>query len=105
MSIAVVACLCGSSNSRARNFLKSAGYSDWLNIPIRQGKEKSLAVLNQLPSVLEKEMLRSFLGSASKWVVIIGYNQQEIKWSDIAHNGPKSKIEAEFIVKNFGFDK
>lgn len=101
MSIAVVACQCGSSNSKARTFLQSVGYPDWLNISIHQGREKSLSVLNQMPPVPEKEMLRNFLKNASKWVVIIGYNQQEMKWSDIAHNAPKSKIEAEFVVKRF----
>lgn len=99
--ISVVACLCGSSNSKARNFLKSVGYKDWLSIPVHQGKEKSLAVLNQMPSVPEKEMLQNFLKNASKWVVIIGYNNNEMKWSDIAHNATKSKIEAEFVVKKF----
>lgn len=102
MSIAVVACLCGSSNSKARNFLKSVGYQDWLNIPIHQGKEKSLSILNQMPPVPEKEMLQNFLKNASKWVVIIGYDQMGMRWSDIAHNGPKSRIEAELIVRNFG---
>lgn len=101
MSIAVVACLCGSSNSRARNFLKSVGYKDWLNIPVRQGREKSLSVLNQLPPTPEKEELKNFLKNASKWVVIIGYDERSVKWSDIAHNAPKSRIEAEYIVKNF----
>lgn len=101
MSISVVACQCGSSNSKARSFLKSVGYSDWLNIPIYQGREKSLVLLNRIPNTPEKEMLRSFLKGASKWVVIIGYNQNEMKWSDIAHNGPKSRIEAELIVHNF----
>lgn len=99
--IAVVACLCGSSNSRARNFLKSCGYQDWLNVPISQGKEKSLSFLNRLPAVPEKEMLQSFLKNAGKWVVIIGYDQNSMKWSDIAHNGPKSKIEAQYIVELF----
>ena len=46
-------------------------------------------------------MLKNFLSNASKWVVIIGYDQENMKWSDIAHNGPKSSIEAEFVVKNF----
>jgi hypothetical protein len=104
MSIAVISCHCGSSDSLARNFLKSVGYQDWLSIPVNKGKEKSLAVLNQMPPVPEKDMLRSFLKDASKWVVIIGYNDTDMKWSDIAHNGPKSKIEAEFVVKNFQFD-
>ena len=101
MSITVVACQCGSSDSMARNFLKSVGYPDWLDVPIYRGKEKSLAVLNQLPPVPEKEMLYSFLKGASKWVVIIGYSQDSMKWSDISHNAPKSTIEAEFVVKTF----
>lgn len=101
MSIAVIACQCGSSNSMARNFLKRAGYPDWLNIHIHQGKEKSLSVLNQMPPVPEKEMLQSFLKNASKWVVVIGYDQDSMKWSDISHNAPKSTIEAEFVVKAF----
>lgn len=99
--ITVVACMCGSSDSLVRNFLRSIGYPDWINIPIYKGKEKSLAVLNALPPVPEKEMLRSLLGSASKWAVIIGHNEDSCKWSDIAHNGAKSRIEAEFVVKTY----
>ena len=101
MSLAVVACQCGSSESLARNFLKSVGYPGWMDIPIIRGKEKSFSALNQLPPAPEKEMLKNFLSNASKWVVIIGYDQTRMKWSDIAHNGPKSSIEAEFVVKNF----
>lgn len=102
--IKIITCLCGSSTSLVRNFLYSIKYPDWMDIPISQGKEKSLAVLNNLPNVPEKEMLRNFLKDASKWVVIIGYTDDQMKWSDIAHNGPKSRIEAEFVVKNFAFD-
>lgn len=99
--IAVVACHCGSSESLARNFLKSVNYHGWMDITIHRGKEKSMSVLNQLPPAPEKEMLKNFLSNASKWVVIIGYNENGMKWSDISHNGPKSSIEAEFVVKNF----
>ena len=101
MAIAVIACQCGGSTSKARTFLKSVGYMDWLSIPVPQGKEKSLSVVNQLPPTPEKDMLKSFLKNASKWVVIIGYDEQNCKWSDIAHNGAKSRIEAEFVVRNF----
>lgn len=99
MSLAVCTCLCGGSTSLVRNFLHSAGYPDWMSIPIHQGKEKSIALLNQLPPAPEKEMLQSLLRDASKWAVIIGYDQESMKWSDISHNGPKSRIEAEFVVK------
>lgn len=101
MSLAVVACMCGSSESMARNFLKSVGYPDWLTIPVYRGKEKSKSMLNQFPPVPEREMLEHFLQDASKWVVIVGYDQSSMKWSDISHNAPKSRIEAEFVVKNY----
>lgn len=99
--IAVCTCLCGGSSSLVRNFLHSANYPDWMNIPIYQGKEKSLALLNQLPPAPEKEMLQTFIKNSSKWAVIIGYDQDSMKWSDIAHNGSKSRIEAEFVVKAY----
>lgn len=98
MAICVITCRCGSTESLARNFLHSVGYPEWMDIPVHQGKENSLAILNQLPYTPEKEMLQAFLKNASKWVVIIGYDQDSMKWSDIAHNGQKSRIEAEFIV-------
>lgn len=101
MSLAIVTCLCGGSNSLVRNFLKSIGYPDWFDVPIAQGRDKSLSVLNQLPAAPEKDMLRSFLKDASKWAVIIGYNDQAVRWSDIAHNSAKSRIEAEFVVRHF----
>lgn len=99
--IGVIACQCGSSDSIARNFLKSVNYPDWMSIPIYRGKEKSRSFLYQLPPVPEKEMLDNFLKNSSKWVVIIGYDDHSMKWSDISHNAPKSTIEAEFVVKNF----
>ena len=104
MSLAVITCQCGSVENMARNFLKSAGYQNWLTIPIEKGKEKSRRTLELIPRFLEVEMLDNFLQNASKWVVIIGWNEQSCRWSDIAHNAPKSKIEAEYIVENFQFD-
>lgn len=99
--LVVIACHCGSSDSLVRNYLRSIKYPEWMSIPINKGKEKSLSVVNQLPPSDGKEMLKSFLKNASKWAVIIGYDEIDCKWSDIAHNGPKSRIEAEFVVKQF----
>ena len=99
--ISVVACHCGASESLARSFLKSVGYPGWMDITIHRGKEKSMSVLNQLPPAPEKEMLENFLSNASKWVVIIGYDDQNMRWSDIAHGGAKTKIEAEMVVRTF----
>lgn len=96
--IKVISCHCGSVDSLIRNFLHSANYPDWLNIPIQKGREASLSALNSLPPSVEKDILNTFLKSASKWAVIIGYDDSTCKWSDIAHNGAKSRIEAQVVV-------
>lgn len=99
--IYVVTCQCGSVDSLVRNFLHSVGYKDWLSIPIKRGRDQSLSVMNLLPPSTEKEILQTFLKEAGKWAVIIGTDGETCRWSDIAHNGAKSRIEAEFVVKAY----
>lgn len=99
--ILVVTCNCGSVEQKARTFLKKVGYTDWLNIPIYKGKDKTKRAIQYVPHYPEIDMLNHFLESASKYVVILGYDGNECKWSDIAHNYSKSSIDAEFIVKRF----
>lgn len=99
--IRVVTCQCGSVDSLVRNFLRSVGYKDWMAISIERGRDKSLSVTNQLPPGVEKETLKNFLKDAGKWAVIIGYDAETCRWSDIAHNAAKSRIEAEFVVKAY----
>lgn len=99
--IVAMSCLCSGSGTLIRNFLQSAGYPDWLTIPIAQGKEASLRVLHNLPNAPEKEMLKNLLQRSSKWAVIIGWDNNAMRWSDIAHDGVRSRIEAEFLVKEF----
>lgn len=99
--ISVITCQCGSVESLVRNFLHSIGYPDWHSIQINKGKEKSLSVTNNLPPSVEKEALIEFLRNSGKWAIIVGYDGTSCKWSDIAHNGAKSRIEAELVVEAF----
>lgn len=101
MSILCCGCMCGSTDSRIRNFLKHAGYPGWASIKITKGKEKSRALLNALPRTPEVQALDNFLKESSKWAVIIGWDANGCAWSDIAHNATKSRIEAEYLVKRF----
>lgn len=99
--ILVLTCNCGSVEQKARTFLKKVGYPDWLNIQIYKGKDKTKRAIQYIPHYPEVDMLNHFLESASKYVVILGYDGNECRWSDIAHNYSKSAIDAEFIVKRF----
>ena len=101
MSLLVVTCNCGSVEQLARSFLKKAGYAEWLTVPVHHGKEKTLNALYNMPQFPEVDMLRSYLQNVSKYVVIIGWNQEGCRWTDIVRNADKSRIEGEFIVKTF----
>lgn len=101
MPLVVCTCNCGSSDQMARGFLQKNGYKDWLSIPISKGKEKSLAVLYNIPQYPEVDMLRSYLQKVSKYVVILGWNENGCRWTDISHNAAKSRIEGEVIVETF----
>lgn len=99
--ILVVTCACGSSESMARGFLQKAGYQDWLSTNIYRGKDKSIKALGLVPRYPEVEMLENYLKNASKWVVILGWNENGCRWADIAHNATKSRIDAELIINTF----
>ena len=99
--IIVLTCQCGSVEQKARGFLKRVGYADWMNIPIHKGKERSRKALQYVPRFPEVDMLNSFLDRASKWVVILGYDSDSCRWSDIAHGGLKADVDAELVVKQF----
>lgn len=101
MPIAVITCNCGSTEQLARRFLERVGYRDWMGIRIYKGKEKSRSVVNSLPHYPEIDMLNSYLDKASKWVVIIGWNENGCRWSDLTHSPTKSEVEARLVVETF----
>ena len=100
--IACVACQCGSSDSLIRTRLERYGYADFLRVPIVKGKEKSLSKLNTLPQCDEIQMLRTHIQNASKFAVVIGYDNGKCKWTDLA-NGKAiiNNVDLELIIKHF----
>ena len=101
MPIRIVACNCGSSEQVARRFLERAGYKDWMNAPIARGKEASRKIASSLSFFPEAQMLDNYLQGASKWVVIIGWNDKGCRWADLVHSPTKSEIEGQVIVETF----
>ena len=103
MPISVVTCKCGSTEQLARRFLNRAGYIHWADIPIVKGKEESLRLIGGLPHYPELDMLTNYIKSASKWVVIIGWNENGCRWADLVHSPTKSDVEGQVIVDTFAF--
>lgn len=101
MTIACCACNCGSSDLLARKFLETAGYPDWFSMPVPKGKEKSLKLLSSLPRYKEISDIEQYLSKVTRWVIIIGWNDNGCRWTDITHGGEKSNIEGKLIIKTF----
>lgn len=99
--IVCVACQCGSSDSLIRKKLRQYGYADFLRTPIHKGKDKSLSVLNAVPPHPEVQLLKTYIENHSRYAVILGVNEEQARWADVASSNPKEVIEAELVVQYF----
>lgn len=98
----MVACQCGSSDSLVRTRLERYHYKDFLTIPIVKGKDKSLSVLNTIPQFEEIQLLRNHLKDASKWAVVIGYNDDMCRWVDLAYGKAiKNNVDLQLLLEHF----
>ena len=102
MPIACISCTCGSVDRLIRSRLDQFGYRDALTIPITRGKDKSKSFLNTIPQHDEVDMLRSYLNGASKYAVVIGYDDDAMRWVDLA-NGKAivNNVDLENILEYF----
>jgi hypothetical protein len=103
--ISLVACSCGSSENLIRQALHKYKYKNWAMEPIKKGKTASLTEVERLirkfPDDLGLKGLYSHINNTGKWCVIIGYNNDSVRWADISHNDMKSDVDAECIIEDF----
>lgn len=102
MPIACISCTCGSVDRLIRSRLDQFGYRDALSIPITRGKDKSKSFLNTIPQHDGVDMLRNYLNGASKYAVVIGYDDDAMRWVDLA-NGKAivNNVDLEKILEYF----
>ena len=102
MPIACISCTCGSVDRLIRSRLDQFGYRDALTIPITRGKDKSKSFLNTIPQHDGVDMLRNYLNGASKYAVVIGYDDDAMRWVDLA-NGKAivNNVDLENILQYF----
>lgn len=98
----VISCQCGSSDNLVRSRLGKFRYPDALSIPIVKGREKSNSVLNSIPQFDEVNDIRTHLTGVTKWAIIIGYDENNLRWVDLA-NGQfvKNDVDLELLLKHF----
>lgn len=101
MSLVAVACTCNSSESLVRKHLRLNNCADFLRVPVVRGKDKSLSLLTTLPQHEKLHDLRRYIEANSKFAIIIGYNDTQMGWADVASADPKHLIEVGVIVEHF----
>lgn len=103
--IALITCDCGSAEGLIRQALHKYEYKGWATQPIFKGKMQSLKkieeLIRQYPDRPEISALFAHVNNNGKWVVILGYDKDGAKWSDISRKDMKSDIEAEAIISRF----
>lgn len=100
--ITCVACTCGSVDKLIRGKLEFWQYRDFLTVPISRGKEKAKSVINTLPQHVALDMLRSHLDGCSKFAVVIGYDDDDCRWVDLANGkAVQNNIELEMLLDRF----
>ena len=105
MSLLLLVCNCSGSEGLVRSTLKEAGIVDWLEPPIVKGKNLSLQTLNQFPEYY-KELpqwgaLYASINNRSSFAVIVGYDQDDFRWADVAMGDIKSKLDGEVIATKY----
>lgn len=100
MLLALV-CDCGSSEPLARKIFRRADLQDWLTRHINRGKTECAKVLRQLPQYPEIIEISEHIDKAGPYVVILGIDEDFVKWVDIKNGDMASMIQAEVIAKKF----
>lgn len=103
--ILVLACHCAGALPKARKFLQNNYVKNWIDVPVYIGKESSLNLIskfsedtNAYPSI---DALRNLVRNVSRFIIIIGYDDERMEWADIAHKDSKSMADAERILEQF----
>lgn len=102
MPLMCVACTCGSVDALIRTRLDHCGYRDFLTIPIARGKGKSKSALSTIPQSADLNVLLNYVDKASKYAVIVGYDDEDMRWVDLAKGKAfMNNVDLENIVERF----
>lgn len=103
--IAILTCKCTSADTIGRHFLRDHGVGEWLSVPLYQGQRQCQEFLKTLPETAEgpdhQFPLWDFIGHASKFVIILGYSENGLMWSNIFTDSAKAQGDAEIILEQF----
>lgn len=103
--IKVIACTCGGVERLARTTLRNGGMKNALEVPITRGKKESMRELASLPETCKEtaqyKALLDYVSKAGRFVIIVGYSDNDMRWMDVSRGTIKEKLDGELIVEHF----
>ena len=101
----VLTCTCGGADRTARETLRKGGVADPLKFPVIQGKVKCQKELETLPEVYKEtaqfKALKAYIAKAGRFVIMLGYGNGELRWSNVSRGSIKERLDGELIVEHY----
>lgn len=101
----VITCTCGGADRTARETLRRGGIANPLKFPVVQGKNKSQRELETIPAEYKEtaqfKALKEYVAKAGRFVIVIGYGNGELRWSNVSRGTIKEKLDGELIVEHY----
>ena len=103
--LAIFACQCATSELKARRVLRDAKVKNYLGVRCYLGKNSINIGLEYMPedvkSSVEWRALKELINSKSSYSVIVGWDQSNLRWSDIYDGRIESVVPGEQIAEYF----
>lgn len=103
--LAIFACQCATSELKARRVLMDAKIKNYLGVRCYTGKTSINIGLENMPEEVKKSThwlaLRELVNSKSTYSVIAGWDQNQMRWSDIYDGRIESVVPGEKIAEHF----
>lgn len=101
--IMALTCSCGGAEPLVRKVFRATHNPNWLNIPIYKG-DKAKAKIIELANTYQDtqfQVLRNYISSKSTYAVILGFDEQNVRWVDVSMGDNNSLIKGQIIVEDF----
>lgn len=103
--LAILVCQCASSELKARRVLKDAGIKNYLGVRCYLGKTNINIGLDNMPDNIkntsEWRALKEMINTKSSYSVIVGWDSDKMRWSNIYTGKIEDVVPGEQIAEYF----
>lgn len=99
--IAILICNCPNAPVKAYKFLEPL-VENWLDIPMYIGREKCNKFLDKFQNCGNGPIeVSKFIMKYGKYIIVMGWDNADLRWADISHGQSRDQVDAELIVRKF----